>query len=58
MAADAGAGCVARGFGGTVLVIAARVTPWPCGRGNGLDDETQATLRRDLAHIKIKDLSI
>ncbi len=35
-----------------MLVTAARVTAWPCGRGNGIDGETKATLRRDLAHIR------
>ncbi len=58
MAADAGAGCVARGFGGTVLVNAARVTPWPCRSDNDIDGEAQATLRKHLAHIRIRDLSI
>ncbi len=56
MAADAGAGCVARGFGGTVLVTAPRVTAWPCGSNNGIDGETEATLRKDLAHIRNLDL--
>ncbi len=58
MAADAGAGCVARGFGGrgVVLVAAARVTAWPCGSYNDIDGEAEATLRKHLAHIE--DLSI
>jgi hypothetical protein len=54
--------CVSSGFGGRGGLCgrggrgghrgARDGRAWPCGSDNGIDGETEATLRKDLAHIK------